>query len=47
MTIFLLLMKSLAERVQGRAGLLWETANAHTEAAAAREAKLQAQVEAA
>jgi DUF917 family protein len=33
--------------VQDRTNLLWEAANAHAEAAAAQEAKLQAQVEAA
>jgi hypothetical protein len=37
-------VKSLAERAQARIGLLWEEVNAHAEAAAAREAKLQAEV---
>jgi hypothetical protein len=41
------LVQSLVDWVQARAGLLQEAANAHAEAAAAREAKLQAQVEAA
>jgi hypothetical protein len=41
------LVQSLVDWVQDRAGLLQEAANAHAEAAAAREAKLQAQVEAA
>jgi hypothetical protein len=41
------LVQSLVDRAQTRAGLLQEAANAHAEAAAAREAKLQAQVEAA
>jgi hypothetical protein len=40
----LLDVQSLAERAQVRTGLLWEAANAHTEATAAREAKLQAEV---
>jgi hypothetical protein len=37
-------MQSLAERVQARAGLLRGAANAHAEAAAAHEAKLQAEI---
>jgi hypothetical protein len=37
----------LADQAQARVGLLWEVANAHAEPAAAHEAKLQAQVEAA
>jgi hypothetical protein len=36
--------QSLAERAQAQTGLLWEEANAHAEAAAAREGKLQAEV---
>jgi hypothetical protein len=43
----LLHVQSLAERAQARTGLLREAANAHAEAAAAREAKLQAEVAAA
>jgi hypothetical protein len=43
----LLDVQSLAERAQARTGLLWEAANAHAEVAAAREAKLQAEVAAA
>jgi hypothetical protein len=43
----LLLVQSLAEWTQAQTCLLWEAANAHTEAAMTREAKLQAQVEAA
>jgi seryl-tRNA synthetase len=43
----LLLVLSLADRAQARVGLLWEAANAHAEVAAAREATLQAQIEAA
>jgi hypothetical protein len=39
--------QSLADRAQTRAGLLREAADAHAEAATAREAKLQAQIEAA
>jgi hypothetical protein len=39
---FLLLVQSLVDRAQARAGLLQEAANAHAEVAAAREAKLQA-----
>jgi hypothetical protein len=44
--IYLLLFveQSLAERAQAQTGLLWEEANAHAEAAAAREGKLQAEV---
>jgi hypothetical protein len=41
----LLLVQSLAERVQARTGLLWEAANVHVAVVAAREAKLQSQVE--
>jgi hypothetical protein len=37
-------VQSLAERVQARTGLLREAVNAHTEAATAHEAKLQAEV---
>jgi hypothetical protein len=44
--LFCLLVQSIAERAQARAGLLREAASVHAEAAAAREAKLQAQVEA-
>jgi hypothetical protein len=40
----LLDVQSLAERAQAWTGLLWEAANAHAEAVAAREAKLQAEV---
>jgi hypothetical protein len=40
----LLNVQSLAERAQARTGLLREAANAHVEAAATREAKLQAEV---
>jgi hypothetical protein len=40
----LLDVQSLAEQAQTRTGLLREAANAHAEAAAAREAKLQAEV---
>jgi hypothetical protein len=40
------LAQYLANRVQARAGLLREAANAHAVAVAAREAKLQTQVEA-
>jgi hypothetical protein len=36
--------QSLAEQAQARIGLLQEAANAHTEAAAAHEVKLQAEV---
>jgi hypothetical protein len=43
----LLDVQSLAERAQARTGLLREAANTHAEAAAAREAKLQAEVVAA
>jgi hypothetical protein len=41
------LVLSLADRAQARVGLLREAANAHAEVAAAREATLQAQIEAA
>jgi BioD-like phosphotransacetylase family protein len=41
----LLNVQSLAERAQARTGLLREAANTHAEAATAREAKLQAEVE--
>jgi hypothetical protein len=37
-------MQSLAEWAQARTGLLREAANAHVEAAAAHEAKLQAEI---
>jgi hypothetical protein len=37
-------VQSLAERTQVRTGLLRKAANAHAEAVAAREAKLQAEV---
>jgi hypothetical protein len=40
-------VQSLAKRAQARTGLLREVANAHTEAAAAHEAKLQAEIAAA
>jgi hypothetical protein len=40
-------MQSLAEQVQAQTDLLREAANAYAEAAAAHEARLQAQVEAA
>jgi hypothetical protein len=40
----LLDVQSLVERAQARTGLLRQVANAHTEATAAREAKLQAEV---
>jgi hypothetical protein len=40
-------VQSLAERAQARTGLLREAVNAHAEAAAAHEAKLQAEVTAA
>jgi hypothetical protein len=43
----LLVVQSLAERAQARTGLLREAVNAHAEAAAAHEAKLQAEVTAA
>jgi uncharacterized protein involved in exopolysaccharide biosynthesis len=43
----LLLFKSLAERVQARATLVREVANAHVEAAAAQATLLQARGEAA
>jgi hypothetical protein len=43
----LLDVQSLAEREQARTSLLCEAANTHAEAAAAREAKLQAEVAAA
>lgn len=42
-----LLFQSLAERAQAQAALVREAANAQVEAAAAREASLQAMVEAA
>jgi hypothetical protein len=42
--LLLLDVQSLAERAQARTGLLREAANAYVEAAAAREAKLQAEV---
>lgn len=41
------MLQSLAERVQAREAMVREAANAHTEVAAAREASLQAKVEAA
>jgi hypothetical protein len=41
------MMQSLAERAQAQIDLLREAANAHAEAVAAHEARLQAQVEAA
>jgi hypothetical protein len=37
-------VQSLTERAQARTGLLREAANAHAEAAAAHEAKLQAEI---
>jgi hypothetical protein len=37
-------VQSLAEQAQARTGLLWEAANAHAEAAAAHEAKVQAEI---
>jgi hypothetical protein len=37
-------MPSLAERAQAQAGLLREAANAHAEATAAHEVKLQAEI---
>jgi hypothetical protein len=40
-------VQSLAEWAQARTGLLWEVANAHVEAAAAREVKLHTEVAAA
>jgi hypothetical protein len=40
-------VQSLAERAQARKGLLREAANAHAEAAAAHEAKLQVEIAAA
>jgi hypothetical protein len=40
----LFVVQSLAERPQARAGLLREAANAHAEAAAAHEAKLQDEI---
>jgi hypothetical protein len=40
-------VQSLAEQAQARTGLLRGTENVHVEAAAAREAKLQAEVAAA
>jgi hypothetical protein len=40
----LLDVQSLAERAQARTGLLREAANAHAEAAVARDVKLQAEV---
>jgi hypothetical protein len=40
-------VQSLAERAQARTGLLRDAANAHAEAAVAREAKLQVEVAAA
>jgi hypothetical protein len=43
----LLDVQSLAEQAQARTGLLREATNTHAEAAAAREAKLQAKVAAA
>jgi hypothetical protein len=43
----LFVVQSLLERAQARTGLLREAANAHTEAAVAHEAKLQAEVVAA
>jgi hypothetical protein len=43
----LLLLQSLVDRAQARVGLLLEAANAHAEVATAREATLQAQIEAA
>jgi uncharacterized membrane protein len=45
--IFLFAVQSLAEQAQARTGLLREAANAHTEASAAHEAKLQAEIAAA
>jgi hypothetical protein len=42
----LLLLQSLAERAQARVGLLREAANAHSKVVVAREATLQAQIEA-
>jgi hypothetical protein len=44
---FLFDVQSLAEQAQAQTGLLREVANAHTEAAAAHEAKLQAEIAAA
>jgi hypothetical protein len=44
--ICLLVLQSLAARAQARAGLLREAANAHAEAAATKEATLQAKVKA-
>jgi hypothetical protein len=41
---FLFNVQSLAERAQARTGLLREASNAHVEAAAAHEAKLQAEI---
>jgi hypothetical protein len=41
------LVQSLADRAQARAGPLREAANAHAEAAATHEVKLQTQIEAA
>jgi hypothetical protein len=41
---FLFVVQSLAERAQAQTGLLREAANAHAEAAAAHEAKLQAEI---
>jgi hypothetical protein len=43
----LLVVQSLAERAQARTGLLGEATNAHADAAAAHEAKLQAEIAAA
>jgi uncharacterized membrane protein len=43
----LFVVQSLAERAQAQTGLLREAANAHAEATAAHEAKLQAEVAAA
>jgi hypothetical protein len=43
----LFVVQFLAERVQARTGLLREAANAHAEATAAHEAKLQAEISAA
>jgi hypothetical protein len=39
------MMQSLAERAQARTDLLREAANAHAEAAAAHDARLQTEVE--
>jgi hypothetical protein len=42
--VFLFVVQSLAERAQAQTGLLRDAVNAHAEAAAAHEVKLQAEI---